>query len=54
MALLSHSETGLDLIDYQEAKEAGTSQEKKARGHYKKYSAGQRYALKHGNIITHV
>ena len=43
--LPSHSETGLGLIDYKAAKDAGTSEEKKARGSYKMYSADQRYKI---------
>ena len=41
----SHSETNLSLLDYETARDAGTSGLKKSRSNYQKYSPNERYNI---------
>ena len=41
----SHSETNLSLLDYETARDAGTSGLKKSRSNYQKYSPNEQYNI---------
>ena len=41
----SHSETNLGLLDYETARDAGTSGLKKSRSNYQKYCPNERYNI---------